>query len=835
MKLLLIDGASLAYRSYYAFKDKPLINSKGIKTGAPFAFTNSLLKLLKEIQPTHVAVVFDAKGKTFRHIMYEEYKAQRPKAPHDFIIQLSYIKEILDGFNIKRFEIPEVEADDVIATLSKLAESQGFDVYVASMDKDLCQIVTDRVKIVDIKQGDLKILGVQDIVEKFGVKPSDIPVFLALSGDKIDNIPGVPGIGEKTAAEIINKYGDIFKILDSEEVRGELCDKLRDNRDRIIESYNLSMLREDLNLDVNLDELKLKGLDKERLFRVFSELEFYSLMRELAEEPEVEIVNTSFVPMDLLNANAISVECEGEFIFLCAGGKVVYRLPLDTGLAFLKGFRGRLIAFDTKRLYKHLFSRGVHVIRFDFDVLISAFLLDSDKPRFDPDTIFLEYLGAKLAQEGSELRTAQVCRSSVAVYPTFLKALDEMDLWKIYDEVELPLQEVLAAMELSGIKVDVEKIEEMSRKMEKQLEEMERNIYDIAGQRFNINSPKQLSSVLFEKHKLKPVKKTKTGYSTDEESLSKLAALHPLPAAILQYRQVFKLKSTYIDVFRDLADRKSGRIFPTYNQAGTATGRISCLNPNFQTIPIRSDLGKEIRDIIVAEDGYEILAADYSQIELRVLAHLSGDENLKEIFEKGLDVHTMTAAYLFGKRPEEISEGERRKAKTVNFGIVYGISPYGLAKELDISVAEAEAIIQNFFASFPGVMKWIQKNFEFAQKNGFVRTLFGRIRRIPYLKSSDVNLIEQGKRIAINTPVQGTAADIIKISMVEIFREIKDRSMNSRLILQVHDELLLEVMEPELDLVKAIVKDKMEHSVLLKIPLKVDIGVGKSWLAASNK
>jgi len=390
-------------------------------------------------------------------------------------------------------------------------------------------------------------------------------------------------------------------------------------------------------------------------------------------------------------------------------------------------------------------------------------------------------------------------------------------------------------MERNGIRINRKKLEDLNLKMEQMVKELEQRIYEIAGVRFNVNSPKQLAEVLFVKHKLKPIKKTKTGYSTDEESLTKLAEVHPLPAAILEYRQVYKLKSAYVDVFKELIDEKTDRIYPSYNQVGAATGRISCYNPNFQTIPVKSDLGKGIRDMIVAEPGYKILSADYSQVELRILAHFSGDEKLIEIFNKDLDVHTITASYIFGKKPEEISENERRKAKTVNFGIIYGMSPYGLSKELNISVEEANSFISNFFATYPGVMRWINENLEFAMKNGYVRTLYGRIRKVPQLFSGNSSVIEQGKRIAINTPIQGTAADIIKLSMVEIYNELKRKSLKSRIILQIHDELLLEVKDEEVEEVTEIVKDKMENVSRLKVPLKVEIGVGESWLLASNK
>uniref|UniRef100_A0A7V3ZWV0 DNA-directed DNA polymerase n=1 Tax=candidate division WOR-3 bacterium TaxID=2052148 RepID=A0A7V3ZWV0_UNCW3 len=831
MKLLIVDGASLAYRAFYAFRDKPLTNSKGIVTSGPYAFINSLMKMLRELKPTHAVVVFDAKGKTFRHEIFVEYKAQRPKAPPEFALQLSYIKEILDGMNLKRYEIPGVEADDVIATLSKIAESRGFEVFVATLDKDLYQIVSERVRIVDTREGGLRIVGEKEILDKFGVKPSLIPDFLALVGDKIDNIPGVPGIGEKTAAELLNKYGPLERILNLKEESDEIIKKVNAYRDFVIDSLRLNRLRTDVIEEVNFEEMELRPWNKEKLLQVFRELEFYSLMKEIAEEVNPEIITASHIPMGLLGAEFLSVEVVGDNLMFSCGENLVYRVPLEKGISFLSTFRGKIVTFESKKFYKKIenFERNL-----DFDVLVASFLLDSDKPKFDPDVIFLEWPGVKLAEK-RELREAQICDCSAKVYKFLVDQIEKHGLKEVFEKIEIPLQRVLAEMERNGIRIDRKKLEDLNLKMEQMVKELEQRIYEIAGVRFNVNSPKQLAEVLFVKHKLKPIKKTKTGYSTDEESLTKLAEVHPLPAAILEYRQVYKLKSAYVDVFKELIDEKTDRIYPSYNQVGAATGRISCYNPNFQTIPVKSDLGKGIRDMIVAEPGYKILSADYSQVELRILAHFSGDEKLIEIFNKDLDVHTITASYIFGKKPEEISENERRKAKTVNFGIIYGMSPYGLSKELNISVEEANSFIRNFFATYPGVMRWINENLEFAMKNGYVRTLYGRIRKVPQLFSGNSSVIEQGKRIAINTPIQGTAADIIKLSMVEIYNELKRKSLKSRIILQIHDELLLEVKDEEVEEVTKIVKDKMENVSRLKVPLKVEIGVGESWLLASNK
>ncbi len=829
MRFLIVDGTSLAYRSYYAFKNNPLINSKGIKTSSPYGFTRSLMKMLKSIEPTHLAVVFDAKGKTFRHEMYLEYKAQRPKAPPDFEPQLSYIKKILDGMNIRCLEIPGVEADDVIASLCKMAESEGFEVYIATLDKDLYQLVSDKVKILDTREGDVVVVGREDVEKKFGVPPELIRDFLALKGDTIDNIPGMPGIGEQTAIEVVKKYGSIEKVLESESSE-EIVLRIKQHKDLVLSSLELVKLRSDLELKTSLSDFAVREWNRDQLSRVFRELQFYSLLNEIAEEREVEETVVDYIPMNLLNAEVISVEPYEGFLYMSTGDGLVYKVPSTLGKSFLNKFRGRIVTFESKELYREL---GEDLRLVDFDILIGSFLLDSDKPKFDPEIIFLEVPGVRLS-ERKDKRCSQICNHNVKAFEVLKREIEQYGLSDLMNKIELPFQRVLSHMEKAGIRIDIGKLEELSKKMDLQLKEMEQRIYEIAGLKFNINSPKQLAEVLFDKHKLKPIKKTKTGYSTDEETLVKLSEYHPLPSAILEYRQVFKLKSTYIEVFQRLVDPNTGRIYPTYNQVGAATGRISCLNPNFQTIPIRSALGKEIRDMIIAKDGYKILCADYSQVELRILAHFSQDPKLIEVFNKGLDVHSITASYIFGKPLEEITDAERRKAKTVNFGIVYGISPYGLSKELDITVDEGARFINNFFATYPNVMRWIDENLEFAVKNGFVKTLFGRIRFVPHLRSGDTNIVEQGKRIAINTPIQGTAADIIKLSMVEIYDELKARGFDSAIILQVHDEILMEVKEAEINSVLEIVKKKMEGVVELMVPLKIDARVGDSWLKASN-
>ena len=824
-----MDGTSLAYRAYYAFIKNPLVNSKGMNTSAPFAFTNSLIKLIKDLKPTHIAVVFDAKGKTFRHVEYVEYKAQRPKAPSDFLEQLIWIKKIVEAMNITIFEIPGVEADDVIATIAKKAREKGFEVMISTSDKDLLQLVDEKIKVIDTRPKRTVLYDYSEVIKKFGVPPEKIPDMLALIGDSIDNIPGVPGIGEKTAKEIIAKYGDIKNLLEQTEGREDRISRLIKQHRRSIElALELVKLRDDLDIEFNVENLEIRQWDRQKLFIIFRELEFYSLMKELASYPIYSIRKISHIPLELLKGTALEVK--DNTAYFSTTGKDVYIMSLENAQPLLTNKSVEKWSFDSKGTYKVLMDRNID-ITINFDISVATYLIESDKPRYDPDSLILESLGWKLNEEG-EKRITDITAAVARMKPELEITLKNMELYDLYKKIELPLQKVLAKMEKRGVYIDKDHLEKLLKNIDEKLEKIRKEIYKQAGTEFNINSPKQLQEVLFEKLKLKPVKKTKTGYSTDQEVLEKLSMVHPVPKLILDYRELYKIKSTYLESLIKLIDPEAGRIYPTFNQTGTATGRLSCLNPNFQNIPIRSEIGREVRRAIIAPPGYLILSADYSQIELRILAHMTQDDNLLKVFREGHDIHRKTAALIFNKPEEKITDIERRKAKTVNFGISYGISPYGLSKELNISVEEAYTLIENFFLNFPRVREWIEKTISEAQNNGFVRTLTGRIRYVPQLKSKNQNIREFGKRIAINSPIQGTAADLIKKAMVEIDKELTDRKLQSYLILQIHDELVLEVKQDEVDLTKEIVKEKMENALKLSVPIEVNIGVGKNWLEA---
>jgi len=824
-----VDGTSLAYRAYYAFIKNPLVNSKGMNTSAPFAFTNSLIKLIRELKPTHIAVIFDAKGKTFRHMEYEQYKAQRPKAPSDFVEQLIWIKKIVEAMNITIFEIPGVEADDVIATITKMAHKEGFEVMISTSDKDLLQLVDEKIKVIDTRPKTTILYDYNEVVKKFGVPPQKIPDMLALIGDSIDNIPGVPGIGEKTAREIIAKYGDIQNLLKHTEGREDRIARLiKQYRQNIELALELVKLRDDLDIKFNLENLQIREWDKKKLFIIFKELEFYSLMRELASYPIYSIKETSHLPLELLKGTALEVK--NNRVYLSATGNDVYVIPVENARELLTNKSVEKWSFDSKETYKALMDKNIDAT-INFDISIATYLIESDKPRYDPDSLILESLGWKLNEDG-EKRIMDITVAVARMKPELEITLKNMELYDLYKEIELPLQKVLAKMEKRGVYIDKDHLQKLLKNIDEKLEKIRKEIYKQAGTEFNINSPKQLQEVLFEKLKLKPVKKTKTGYSTDQEVLEKLSLVHPVPKLILDYRELYKIKSTYLESLIKLIDPETGRIYPTFNQTGTATGRLSCQNPNFQNIPIRSEIGREVRRAIIAPPGYIILSADYSQIELRILAHMTQDENLLNVFREGHDIHRKTASLIFNKPEEKITDIERRKAKTVNFGISYGISPYGLSKELNISVEEAHTLIENFFLNFPRVREWVEKTVREAEDNGFIRTLSGRIRYVPQLKSKNQNIREFGKRIAINSPIQGTAADLIKKAMVEIDKELTGKNLHSYLILQIHDELVLEVKQDEVDLTKEIVKEKMENALKLSVPIEVNIGVGRNWLEA---
>ena len=830
-KVLLIDATSLAFRAYYAFIRKPLVNSKGINTSGPFAFINSLEKLKKEIRPTHIMAVFDAPHKTFRHEIYEEYKAQRPKPPDEIRLQIELIKKLLEAYEIKYIQIEGVEADDVIASfVVKYKNYSDVDIYVSTQDKDLLQLVSHNVKVIAGISNRITIYTPEKVIERFGVAPHKIPDYLALRGDSIDNIPGVKGIGEKTARRLLEKYEsieDIYEHLD--EIEPSIRDKLTKYKEDCFFSKKLVLLKKDVEINVSLEEIAIKEPDKRKLAKILKYLEFESLLRELAEERvPVKFNKRSYLPLTALSG--FSMDVVGDEIYLVDSVGEGYVLKVKDIKDALINSGVEKYVFDYKNVFKSLLKENVNIEGVVFDLPLADYLLEPERGKYTKDRFLIEEFLILPSDDKIKLASQTVFMVK-ELKSDYLKALDNMGLLPLYKEIELPLAKILGKMEYHGTLIDIEYLRKFSKEIEDSLNNIVQKLYEIAGERINLNSPRQIAKVLFDKLKLPPVKKTKTGYSTDQETLERLKDKHEFVSLLLDYRELYKIKSTYIDAFFKLVD-ENGRVHPVFNQMQTATGRLSCSNPNLQNLPVKSDIGKKIRKAVIAPHGYLIASFDYSQIELRVAAHLSGEEAMIKAFENDEDIHIQTASLIFQKPKEEISKEERRIAKTVNFGIIYGISPYGLSKQLGISIEEAQGIIYNFFAIYPGIHEWIQKILKKTEEKGYTTTIFGRIRRIPELKSPNSNIREAGKRLAINTPVQGSAADIIKKAMVEVDRYLQERKIDAYLILQVHDELVFEVKEDIVEEFTENVKRIMENVVSLKVPLKVDFGIGNSWLEA---
>jgi len=875
--LYLIDGSSYLYRAYFALPF--LSNSRGLPTHAAYGFTRMLMKIIKEHRPQYMAVAFDVGRETFRTEAYQEYKAQRPPMPDELAVQIPYVKEILKALKIPVLEMENYEADDVIATLAKRAEGAGFHVVIVTGDKDMLQLVSQHIRVFDPMKEVM--YGPREVEERMGVPPQRIPDLLGLSGDSIDNIPGVKGIGLKSARELINSLGtleEIYAHLDR--VPSKYRKKLEGAQEVAFMSKALVKVRYDLPLAVTWDQLERREPDYARLRELFRELDFTTLIRELPQGEEdrgtyrlVESLEEwREVLEDLAQAREISFDFETDSLFpvearlvglaVTSREKGGWYVPLDhrEGPSLpeeevLKAFSPLLTQREKEKVGQNikydlvlLFSRGYRIEGPLFDTMVASYLLNPGKRTHGLDDLALEHLGYRtttykeVTKKGKkEIPFSQVRPEAARDYACedaditlrlkhiLEEQLKEEGLEDLFHQLEMPLVPVLARMELAGVKVDRERLEAMAQVLETQIERLEEEIHRLAGEPFNINSPKQLAHILFEKLKLKPLRKTKTGYSTDVEVLAQLSLEHPLPEKVLEYRQLTKLKSTYVEGLIKVINPKTGRVHTSFNQTVTATGRLSSSEPNLQNIPIRTELGRMIREAFVAEEGFLLLSADYSQIELRILASLSGDEKLLEAFHRGEDIHTRTACEIFGVSPQEVTPELRRRAKVVNFGVIYGMSPYGLSQELKIPVEEAADYIERYFHRYPGVRRFLDQLIAQAQEKGYVTTFLGRRRFIPEIFSSNRNTRELGKRYAINTPIQGSAADLIKLAMIGIDRFIREEDLQTRMILQVHDELLLEVAQGELEEVKERVKDLMEGVYPLKVPLVVHIGVGKNW------
>ena len=856
--LYLVDGSSYIYRAFYALPY--LSNSKGIPTNAVYGFTKMLLKLIKERKPDHLAVVFDSKGPTFREDIYVHYKAQRPEMPDELKPQISYIKEIVDALSIPVLEKAGYEADDIIGTIAEDMEREGVKVVIVTGDKDMLQLVNDHVILLDTMKD--RRFGVEDVLERYGVEPEKVVEIMGLAGDSIDNIPGVPGIGEKTAVGLIKEFGSIEGVLNNiEKVRNR---RVRENlerfREQAIMSRELASIDRDVPIDYSFEDLRLSEPDYNRLKEIFRELEFNRLLKEVIPVEDTSVSADYREVLDekglsrlitaIRDRGEVSIEIDGERDGF-KGGSIkgiavsfkeaeAYYIPVGRACECtdfkdaLESPQIKKYGFDLKKAYLLLNGMGIRLSGMAFDTMIGAYLLNPLKSPYTIDSLGDEFLNRMPLplERGETIRLCDLSQINYLLAHKLSRRLKDEGLNELFHLIELPLIEVLAEMEIAGIKVDSDRLHGLSQELQSEIERLEERIYLLAGRRFNINSPKQLQKVLFEDLKLKPVRRTKTGFSTDEGVLKQLSLSHELPQEILNFRHLAKLKATYIDALISLMDPDTGRIHTLFNQATTATGRLSSSEPNLQNIPIRSEFGRRIRGVFVAEEGFKLLSADYSQIELRIVAHLSKDPVLMEAFKKGEDIHRKTASEIFRVLPLMVSEEMRRRAKAINFGIIYGISPYGLSQNLGISQSEAKEYIENYFSVHRGVKDFIDTTLRDAEDKGYVSTMFGRKRPVPELKSGNPSVRGFGERIAINTPIQGSAADIIKKAMVDIHRVIRERGLRTQMVLQIHDELLFEVPEEELEEVREIVRKGMEGAVEMDVPVKVDIGTGKNWLEA---
>lgn len=904
-KLFLLDGSAIFYRSYFAFIRNPLINSKGENTSATFGFLNTVFKIIEDERPEYMAVIFDTKEPTFRHEMYEPYKATREKMPEEMSATYPRMIQALQTLNLPILDKVGFEADDIIATLARKYASADLTVYIVSGDKDLAQLINDNIKMYTVATPPV-IMGREEIKEKYGIYPEQVIDWLALMGDSSDNIPGVPSVGQKTAKSLLEEYGTLENVYDNvqELTKKNIKEKLIENHDLALLSKKLVTLDDDVELDHSLEDFVLKSWDKQEVEVLLKDMEFNRLVSrsvavfDLIGKPgdtEKEDVDTQSAKYVLINDknqfdNFVNKWSEAdEFVFdletdsldtfvakiagiaICLEADKAYYIAINHPDSVLEEeyvlreikpiFENKSIKkvaqnikFDTMILRQH----GIPVQNLYFDTMVASFLINSSSSQHNLDNLAQEYLNYKMISIeeiiGSgknqklmtELPSGEVFTYACEDADITMKLkqlmepkLKELKLEDLFYSIEMPLIEVLMEMEEQGVTLDLPLLESLSRNLEKDIEQYKKKIFDMADEKFNINSPQQLGVILFDKlaiHKqlnMRTPKKTKTGqYSTSEQVLERYFQ-HPLPKTILEYRKLTKLKNTYVDALPSLIKEKTGRVHTSYNQTIAATGRLSSVNPNLQNIPIRTEIGREMRKAFKpAQKDTVILSADYSQIELRIMAHLSGDEKMRDSFEKDLDIHQATAAQIFGVSLSEVTADHRRKAKEINFGIIYGMSKYGLSNRLEIPVQEAEQFIYEYFATYPKIQEFMQETIKFASQNGYVVTMKNRRRYLPQIASTNRQLREMAERTSINTPIQGSAADLIKIAMIEIHKEIHKRKLSSKMILQVHDELVFEVPLSEIDLMKRLIREKMESAIKLSVPVKVEMGVGKNWLEA---
>ncbi len=880
--LYLVDGSNYIFRAFYAIRG--LSTSKGFPTNALYGFTQMLLKLLRDENPDHIAVVFDTPEPTFRDEMYEDYKSNRAAPPDELLEQLPYVIPIVKALGLAVCELPGYEADDLIGTIARRFASKDLKVVVVSGDKDLMQLLDDNISLLDTMK-EARFTS-KEVRQRFGVDPDRLIDVLGLAGDATDNVPGLPGVGLKTASKLIEQYGSLEDLIaHADELAPGLRDKLREHLDQVRLSRKLVTIKTDVDMDVGLDDMRRSEAQSKELHRLFSELEFTKLLAELAPrkagaanyrivddaralERTCDAIRSAGVVAIALEASSpramqaspvgLAVAwAAGEAAYLpighCLGlgeRQLDERVILDALTPLLRDDAIRVVAHDAKFVQEVLIGHGVEIRGLVCDTMIAGYLVDPagqssldilSSRYLDHDLPLLDdVLGKGVKRRRfADLNLKRACdvaaeRADVCLQlsDVLMKLLAEEGLDGLYGDLELPLIDVLRSMEMTGVRIDRSRLAELSQDFTGRLRNMEVEIFEEAGEEFNINSPRQLGRILFEKLKLPGAKKTKTGYSTSQEILEELAASFRLPELVLSYRQLAKLKSTYVDALPQLIDPTTGRIHTTFNQAVAATGRLSSSDPNLQNIPIRRAEGRSIRRAFVPDEGYVFIDADYSQIELRVLAHLTKDPELLDAFNKGVDVHAVTASGIFGVPPADVREEQRAVGKTVNFATIYGQTEFGLARQLKIEVDAAASYIKGYFATYPGVRAYRDEVLTSAREKGYVETLFGRRRYLPDIKSSNGMLRALAERMAFNTVFQGTAADIIKRAMLVIHRDLGRMSAGARMILQVHDELLFEVPHGDAERVKAFVKEEMESAADLAVPVVVDVGVGSNWADA---
>jgi len=884
--LYLIDGSSYIFRAFFGVRQQ-LSTSKGFPTNALYGFINMLQKVIREEKPDYLVVAFDSPDKTFRHKIYPNYKANRDAPPEELSRQFPYFEPLVKAYGLSSIRRPGFEADDIIGTLAIKGKQKGLEIVIVSGDKDMMQLISPHIYMLDTMKN--KKFMDKEVVEKFGVQADKVVEVMGLMGDSSDHIPGVAGVGPKTAAELIRKFGSIealYQRIDEVEKKN-VKEKLERDKENAFMSRELVSIDTEMDLEFNSDLMKLGKIDSVKLKKMFEEFEFVSFLEGMQDgtanslkidrsEYKTILTEKSFNDLieSLAKKKSFAFDVETTSKRPVWARLVGISFSFEDGNAFYLPLAHRYLGVPEQLEFKAVCEKlkpiledksikkcghnikydlivmsneGIALDGVDFDTMIASYLLNPSSRGHGLDALTMEYFGHKnlTYKEMTGTGSKEIGFDEVEVDRATEYAAEDSDMtWrlkgklqpqlkdstlKLYKEIELPLLEVLAEIELNGVYVDRKHLKGLSSKIDKQLLHLEKDIYVLADEEFNINSPKQLSVILFEKLKLSVVKKTKTGYSTDVSVLEQLASEHNLPEQVLSYRQLAKLKSTYVDALPGEIFKNTGRVHTSFNQTVAATGRLSSSNPNLQNIPIRSDMGKEIRKAFTAEGDNMLLSADYSQIELRILAHLSKDKALKNAFDKGEDVHARTAADIFGSSLEQVDENSRRMAKAVNFGIIYGLSAFGLSRQLNISRKDAQDFIDQYFSLYSNVKDFMDNTIAEARECGYTLTMFNRRRYLPDLKSDNRQVRESAERIAINSPIQGSAADLIKVAMIRLSRNLKKIKLNSKMILQVHDELLFECPVQEKKEIESLVRKEMEGACTLSVPLVVDIGWGKNW------